>query len=55
MKVLTNNVLREDLKEKGLERLIAEADAKFKVTPPQRIGRIRLMGESGEQLDLLCD
>jgi len=27
-------------------------DARFKVPPPQRIGRVRLMGEPGEQLIL---
>lgn len=37
-----------EIKEKGLERMVAEADAKFKVPPPQRIGRMLLMGEPGE-------
>lgn len=32
--------------------MVAEADARFKVLPPQRIGRVRLMGEPGEQLVL---
>jgi len=41
-----------EIKEKGLERMVAEADARFKVTPPQRIDRVRLMGETGEQLIL---
>lgn len=31
---------------------VAEADARFKVAPPQRIGRVRLLGELGEQLVL---
>lgn len=44
-----------EIKEKGLERLVAEADAKFKVPPPQRIGRVRLVGEPDEQLILTSD
>ena len=42
-----------ELKEKGLKRMVAEADARFKVPPPERMGRVRLVGESGEQLILV--
>lgn len=44
-----------EIKEKGLEQLVAEADARFKVSPPQCIGRVRLKGEQGEQLVLPVD
>ncbi len=41
-----------EIKEKGLARMVAEADARFKVPLPQRVGRVRLMGEPGKQLIL---
>jgi len=48
--VVNTDMMRTENKEKGLERLVAEADARFKVPPPQRIGRVCLTGEPGEQL-----
>jgi len=44
-----------EIKEKGLERMVAEADARYKVPPNQHIGRVRLIGETGEQLMLTGD
>jgi len=41
-----------EIKEKGVERMVAEANARFKIPQPQRIGRVRLIGESGKQLVL---
>ena len=41
-----------EIKEKGLERMVAEADARFRISPSHSTGRVRLIGEPGEQLIL---
>lgn len=41
-----------EIKEKGLKKMVAEADARLKIPPPQHIDRVRLMDVEGEQLTL---
>lgn len=41
-----------EIRVKGLKKMVAEADARYKKSPPHYFGRVRLLSESSEQLTL---